>query len=132
MVAAGELRRAAAVAVGKRPGAMTADVMQRAQGAAVAEHDHERHAGDPGQCVVTRRRHLRRVADELPASPEHGAALDGGELRLRVAGRRQRQGGGRRLRGEGGLVQGGRGAGVVVHLCSAGADAGHCRNGRRA
>jgi hypothetical protein len=129
VVAADELRRAAPVTSGQRPGAMAADVVQGAQFAVVAAHDEQRHAGNLGQRVVARLGDLPGVRHELPAAREDGGALGVGERRLRVAGRGQRERGGSRLRRERG---GDCGAQGVVHRAWANADAGHCRKDARA
>jgi hypothetical protein len=111
---------------------MAADVVQRAQFAVAAAHDEQRHAGDLRQRVVAGAGDLRGMRHQLPAACEHGLALGAGELHLRVARRRQRRGGLRRLWRER-RVRGFTWEAVpVVHGRAAADDAGHCRYAERA
>jgi hypothetical protein len=98
VVLAGQRLRAAAVAEGKRSGAMAADVVQGTQRAVAAAHDHERHAGDLRHCVVAGGGHQCRMGDELPARGEHRRAVALVHGRIDVAGGGQRARAGERLR----------------------------------
>ena len=66
---------ALAVAQGQRPGAMAADVRERAQHSVLAADDEDRHLADHFDDVVARLDQLFAVRDQLPAAREHGLVL---------------------------------------------------------
>ena len=89
MVAAAQALKTAAGAGCQRPGAMAADIVERAQHALAVTHQHQGHTGDLGQGVVARAGELGLAGRQLPAAGQHRNAITLTGLRIGVAAGRQ-------------------------------------------
>ena len=92
VVAAAQRFCTASIAFGQWPGAVAADVVQRAQHAVLAMHQQQRHAGDLADDVIAHLGELRDMCEQLPATREHGLLFERECGGFDVERRRQRDG----------------------------------------